>query len=243
MNCFSIDPNDHWLFVFAHPDDEIAIAGWIHHLVSFGVPVTCAWAHQTRVRRKESEDAMWILGVLPEDQHFGDFPDGNFVDHLDQLTEWAESLINGVEPTRVVTGAFEQGHLDHDSLNFSIKKAWQGTYLEFPLYHAFCNVIQKINAFSDPNSGQNWEIPPSGQIAKVSLIDCYPSQTVARNLKLYRQLTKFTGDPADIDHIEKLRLHTVVDFLSPNAPPELAKRILKTKEWKRWMRAMEGRIR
>ena len=105
------------------------------------------------------------------------------------------------------------------------------------------NVIQKINTFSDPRSGQNWEIPPSGQIAKTSLIDCYPSQTVARNLKLYRQLTKFKGDPADIDHIEKLRLHTVVDFLNPNSPPKLAKRILKTKEWKRWMRAMEGRIR
>lgn len=186
---------------------------------------------------------MWILGVLEADQHFGNFPDGHFVDHLQTLSSWTHDIIQKVQPTHVVTGAFEQGHLDHDSLNFAIRQSWSGTYFEFPLYHAFCHVIQKINIFSDPNSGDSWQIPPNGQIAKLSLIDCYPSQTVARNLHIYQKLTTLRGTPADLHTEEKLRVHQVTDYGSPNAPPPLARKILKTKEWKRWVKALESYTR
>jgi LmbE family N-acetylglucosaminyl deacetylase len=123
------------LYVFAHQDDEVAIATRIAREAAAGTRVVCAFLTDggaPAVRDRESRAVLEELGV--GEVHFVGLPDGRLVEHLEE----AFSALAGERFDRVVTLAWEGGHQDHDAAHLvalALAIARGVRCLEFPLYH------------------------------------------------------------------------------------------------------------
>jgi LmbE family N-acetylglucosaminyl deacetylase len=123
------------LFVFAHQDDEVAIATRIAREVAAGARVVCAFLTDggaPAVRDAESRTVLASLGV--EEVIFVGLPDGKLVEHLEE----AYRAIEHIDAEEIVTLAWEGGHQDHDAAHLvalALAIARGVRCLEFPLYH------------------------------------------------------------------------------------------------------------
>src|ERR1043165_10179605 len=100
------------LYVFAHQDDEVAIAPRIARDVAAGARVVCAFLTDggaPAVRDAESRAVMAELGV--QDVIFVGFPERALVEHLDA----AYYALEEIDAEAIVTLAWEGGHQDHDA--------------------------------------------------------------------------------------------------------------------------------
>ncbi len=146
-------PRGSWLFLFAHPDDDVLIAGTVYTLVERGDRVDLAWVTDSSslgglIRRQaESRAAAHAMGVEQSRVHFRDFPSLAMVPRLRQDYPGMRDLIEGVNPDFCMTVAFEAGHTDHDCVQFLAARAAGGRRLyEYPLYNAAARGFQ-VNRF------------------------------------------------------------------------------------------------
>jgi len=122
------------LFVFAHQDDEVAIAPRIAREAAAGTHVVCAFLTDggaPAVRDAESLAVLESLGV--RDVIFVGLPEGRLVEHLEE----AFQAIGG-DPDEIITLAWEGGHQDHDAAHLvalALAIARGVRCIEFPLYH------------------------------------------------------------------------------------------------------------
>jgi LmbE family N-acetylglucosaminyl deacetylase len=155
--------SDKYLFLLAHPDDDVFIAGTMKLLLDKGAEIHCAWATSgdyfglEKKREKQMESAMNILGVPAENLHLLRFPDLGIVQRMNEIANAVAALVSEVKPDVIFANAFEGGHPDHDSVNFL---AYEGAaraginprLFEFPLYNGsgpFYYWWWKINRFPD----------------------------------------------------------------------------------------------
>lgn len=147
-------------------------------------------------------------------------------------------MIHRVQPDRLVVGAFEQGHLDHDATNFMVNHAFDGPIFEVPLYHAYCQLIPTLNRFATDEGEELLELLEHEVALKKRIAQCYPSQTIWGNLVWYSLLSKIRMEREPFGLIERMRLQRHKDFLTPNLPKSLSRRVRKTGRWKRWEAAV-----
>ena len=141
-----------------------------------------------------------------------------------------------VAPTRVVCGAFEQGHMDHDATHLLVRKSFAGAVLEAPFYHTYLTRLPVVNRFADPSGEEVLDLTPDERAFKRRLARCYPSQRIAWNL-FWANLDSCRRGCGRLDATERLRLATHTDFLSPNLPQPLADRVRSSPLWVRWEQA------
>ena len=147
-------PRGSWLFLFAHPDDDVLIAGTVWSLVERGDRVDLAWVTDSSSlggllrRQSESRGAANAMGVEQSRVHFRNFPSLAMLPRLaENFLEMGE-LIEQVNPDFLMTVAFEAGHADHDCVNFLAMRAAAGRPLyEYPLYNAGNGAFQ-VNRFA-----------------------------------------------------------------------------------------------
>lgn len=245
MRLFDPDPNLRWLFCMTHPDDELSIAGWIARLVRSGAEVHLSWTTSTPERRWEAREAARFLGVSMERLHFLPGRDRGVETQLAELAPIFGELIGGLAPDRIVAGAFEQGHLDHDATNFLVTRALnsqdsKGVFLETPFYHAYCRPIPVLNRFADPGDEERLPLDPDEVQLKLAMARCYPSQNIWGNLLLYRFLQRINGDAEPVGSVERLRCHCGNDFRAPRLPEPLAAQVRRTSRWRRWLSALDS---
>jgi LmbE family N-acetylglucosaminyl deacetylase len=248
MRLFDPDPRLRWLFCLTHPDDELAIAGWIARLAAAGAEVHLSWTTATPERRWEARDAAGVLGLALDRLHFLNGRDRGVETQLADLYPEFSALIETVSPHRIVSGAFEQGHLDHDATNFLVAMAASGascpqvpTLLETPFYHAYCQPIPTMNRFAAPSqTEERWELAASEILLKRRLARCYPSQNIFGNAVYYRLLQILRGEAEPLGAVERLRVQTHFDFLTPNLPPPWQARVQATARWKKWLAALDN---
>lgn len=244
MKLFDPDLRLRWLFCLTHPDDELAIAGWIRRLARSGVEVHLSWTTASPERRWEAIEAAERLGVVRERLHFLSGRDREVETQLSRLFPEFQDLVSQVHPDRIVAGAFEQGHLDHDATNFLLAKAAAGhssetVLLETPFYHAYCQVIPTMNRFASPSEREEeLTLDAEERAFKVELARVYQSQNIWGNLLLYGLLERLRGAAEPLGAVERLRVQTHFDFTIPNLPPALAARVLRTSRWQRWSAAV-----
>lgn len=239
LTCFDDQPGLRWLFAFAHPDDELAIAAWMHHLVQRGVHVSAIWAHATPIRRAEALNAAELIGISAEQCSFGSAIDGRFIDDLPGLKAWVANELGDGRFDRVVTVAFEQGHLDHDALNFAVNQSFSGAVLEFPMYWHYGRILQRIGRFADSNGEATWSIDVESAALLTRLLECYPSQSVKRNVRLYQRLSRPENG---LFNDERLRLQPTTDWRTPTHAGRMRARVESSAKWKRWLAAIEREV-
>lgn len=243
MNLFDPDPNKRWLFVFTHPDDELAIAAWVHRLASRGIEVSAAWSVANAVREGEARNSMRDLGVRDDALFFFEYPDGNACEHLVEMTESFRSVIGERKPTDIVVCAFECGHLDHDSTNFAVCTAAAATgarILEYPLYHTYLTRFPILNRFADAGDEEQLPLTKDERKLKWKIARNYPSQNIASLLIWYRVAGAVGLRPSGLRERERLRLRKETDYLSPSLPPKLATKVVKSPKWGRWVRCVRN---
>lgn len=138
----------HRLFVFAHQDDEVAMATRILETLRAGDAVSCAYltngaTHRApaHVRDQETREVLQRLGVDLARVHFigsqHGIADGRLHEHLDDALQLLEARV--AEPVdEVVALAWEGGHHDHDcahlvALAFAQRRGV--AVHEMPMYH------------------------------------------------------------------------------------------------------------
>jgi LmbE family N-acetylglucosaminyl deacetylase len=238
----SFDPNPRlrWLFCLAHPDDELAVCAWIRVLTSVGASVTLSWMHDTAVREREARAVAQRLGVPEGQLYFHHAPDGNLIDDLPRWQESLREVVMAVEPDRVVTLAFEQGHLDHDATNFLVNQVFSGPVFEFPMYHGYHSNIMPLNEFGSDEPYDTYALDSDQSALKRTLLNAYPSQTIRRNVVGYGWYRRLTLRPVYLDRRELLRPQTHRDWLRPNLRPYIARKVIRSARWQRWVKAMNA---
>lgn len=238
MTCFDNDPSLRWLLCITHPDDELAIAAWLRRLCRQGNAVYLSWTHTTEERTEEARLAAKKIGVPQENLFFHAGRDRDLIDDIPALIPSFQSMMERIKPDRVIVGAFEQGHLDHDATNFLVAQTFSGPKLEIPLYHAYHSLIQTINRFPDPAREEVIQLSVEEQAFKLDLAQSYPSQTIWGALVWHEVGQWLMMRSPELKKSERMRHQTHFDFLCPNLPEPLATRVRRSARWRRWEMAM-----
>lgn len=238
MRAFDPDPSIRWLFCMTHPDDEISICAWIRRLTSVGSEVHLSWTHSTPVREAEARAVALLMGVRQDRLHFLHGTDGRIPEEMPDLLPKFRKLMESVKPDRVCCGAFEQGHLDHDSTNFLVANSFGGPIFEIPFYHTYVTRFQRLNRFADPAGEEILRLEPDEQGFKMLIARQFPSQNIWSILLWYQLLHRTRFRRAELTHSERMRRQSDLNYLRPHLPPRLAYRVRRTAAWKRWKRAV-----
>jgi LmbE family N-acetylglucosaminyl deacetylase len=240
VRAFDESCKDTWLFFFAHPDDELAICAWISRLVSTGNRVHMCWVHSTPVREKEARCSASLLKVPQSQLHFLSGKDGHIVEQMSTLAEEFRQIIRVVKPDRVCTCAFEQGHLDHDATNFLAANTFAGPILEYPLYHTYLTTYKRVNRFASQDTGEVLRLCAGERALKHKISNCYPSQPLKLKLTAYELINLARLSPQRLALTERLRFQTHFEFLQPNLPEPLSRKVVESDKWRRWRSGVEA---
>lgn len=160
-----LDKNAKYLFMFAHPDDEVLISGTMKQLIDQGAEVVAAWVTcgeyfgNIETRLRELARVIALLGLKENSVHLLRLPDLGLVSMLDQAADTVADMLKSVKPDAIFANAYEGGHPDHDAVNFlayeaSCRADLKPKLYEFPLYNATGSILYfrwRVNAF--PNDG------------------------------------------------------------------------------------------
>jgi LmbE family N-acetylglucosaminyl deacetylase len=221
-----------------HPDDEISICVWIRRLVQNGNLVFISWTHSNDVREREGRAVAHLLGIPSSHLFFFHATDGSACDEMPDLLPKFRHMMELVKPDRVVCGAFEQGHIDHDATNFLVNQAFDGPVFEVPFYHTYLTKLQRLNRFSDSRGEQVIQLSADEQRLKKMVARQFPSQNIWKVLLWYEIYQKARLRPGVLIKTERMRLQTHRNFMVPNHPLRLAARVTRSPIWQRWIKAV-----
>ncbi len=164
------------LYVFAHQDDEVAIAPRIARDVAAGARVVCAFLTDggaPAVRDAESRAVLASLGV--QDVLFVGLSERTLVEHLEE----AYGALEAIDADEVITLAWEGGHQDHDAAHLvalALAIARGVRCLEFPLYHGRGMPGQLFRVMSPLRRGEVRKLSVGEVWKRAMLCWRYPSQ-------------------------------------------------------------------
>lgn len=236
---FESNPTGCWLFCFAHPDDELAIAAWMRHVCRSKADVFAVWAHSLPHRAAESRAVANDIGIKPENLIFLEGKDGTICHQIEELLPIYQALMDQIRPDHVVTCTYEQGHLDHDATNFLVRHTSPVPVWEFPLYHAYDRWYQNMGRFSTEAHAVARPLNQEEIQFKKGIAKKYPSQRIWKILFWYEVLHRVTFRTSHISAAEYLRPAPNVDWFKPNHPHRLTQRVLGSEKWTHWVLAME----
>ncbi len=221
-----LDKSAKYLFMFAHPDDEVLITGTMKQLLNQGTQVEAAWVTcgeyfgNIETRLRELAKVTNLLGLKEESMHLLRLPDLGLVSMLSQAADKVADMLKSVRPDAVFCNAYEGGHPDHDAVNFlayeaSYRAGLNPILYEYPLYNATGSVIYcrwRLNAFPDNGVPVLHNPLSESEIqCKLRTIRSYPSQwmyMIPARLVVSRSGLANLGEPyrvcpADRDHTER----------------------------------------
>lgn len=230
-----------WLFCFTHPDDEISIVAWIKRLCDAGADVYCSWTVSNPIREAEARAMMRRLGVPQGNLFFFNAPDGDACDHIPEMIEFERGVIDKSQPHRIALGAFECGHIDHDTTNLAVAhaNAERVPMFEFPFYHTYLTRVPVINRFADPSGEEVIQLTREEQALKVEASRAYKSQNIGSLLFWYTVMTSAKLRPVYLSRTERIRRQTHFEYTVPNLPEPVRSKVTESEKFKRFSKAIE----
>lgn len=186
MNNFLHHKN--YLFVLAHPDDEIYSCAFIQELIQNDKDVHVVYvtsgdyqgAEQGPIRETEALKSMSTLGVTEEKVHFLRIPERQLMSKVGDLLEILAKKCEGVSPDCIVTHDFEGGHNGHDAVSFVAAQAaaqYSLALYVFPAYHGWPEK-RLYNQFVSPRQATDTlALTDKTKSLKNQIIDIHKSQT------------------------------------------------------------------
>lgn len=188
---------------------------------------------------------MEMIGVPQNNLYFHSLPDGRLCSHLEPLVQKWTKVVREVMPHRIVVGAFECGHLDHDATNFAVSQACESmrktslSIFEVPFYHTYLTRIPVINRFADAEGEEVITLTEDEQKMKIRASRMYRSQRIGLYLTGYTLLKTMSLRPVRLYATERMRLQTHSNFFEPNLPRDLAEKVKRSEKWRQWLEAMK----
>ncbi len=186
-----LNREEKFVFVFAHPDDDVFISGLMKRLISLSIKTLGVWltsggyfGGQER-RENELRKASSVLGLSSDHCEMLRFPDLGLINSMDLAVSKLSEILRLYRPRNIFVTAFEGGHPDHDAANFIVYEAKFRSQLdcrifEFPLYNgsgSFLTWRWRINSF--PPGGPQTVFQPLSSIeidCKSKIMKIYSSQ-------------------------------------------------------------------
>ena len=204
-----------YLFVLAHPDDEIYTCAFIQQLVNDGKHVDMLFAtsgdyqgpDMTRVREAEARASMQLLGVLMANVHFLRIPERQLMEHVTAVREQVLALATTVLSDCIVGHDFEGGHNGHDALSFCGSRVAEERHIPlyvFPAYHGRPEERLWNQLVSPRVATDTLTLSPAMQILQGRVMAAHASQTsffdMVRRSTSYelfstREIVRFVSEP------------------------------------------------
>lgn len=198
-----------------------------------------AWLHTTDVRTAEARRVAARLGVPQKNLTFFRARDGGIPEEMCGLLPEIRKWLDRVNPDRLCSCAFEQGHLDHDAANMLATLGFPGLVLEVPLYHTYLHKYKLTNRFANPAGEHVLDLTPEERRLKLWAARQYPSQPLWRKLIAYEAWNALRLKPARLARTERMRFKVHEDFLVPDVPEPLRSKVEQSAKWQRWLLAAQ----
>ncbi|MER3497085.1 MAG: hypothetical protein C4320_10250, partial [Armatimonadota bacterium] len=168
------------LAALTHPDDEIAMCVLLRRISRQGGELFLSWTHSTDIRRREAEGFADRMNVPADRRFFHGAPDGGTAEAMPDLLPRFDRMMQAAKPDRVLVGAFEQGHLDHDATHVLVRRSFRGPVYEVPFYHSYLTRLQRVGTFAGEGPAEEILLGPEEREFKKAVARGYPSQTIYR---------------------------------------------------------------
>ncbi len=137
-----------YLFVFAHPDDEIYTCAFIKKLVSEGKDVNILYItsgdyqgpEMIEVREEEVQESTRLLNVPVANVHFMRVPERQLMGKVNEVRENLLTQATNLSPDCIIGHDFEGGHNGHDAVSFCASRVAEELHIPlyaFPAYHGW----------------------------------------------------------------------------------------------------------
>jgi len=115
-----------YLFIFAHPDDEIYTCAFLSTLVNAGKDVDLLYVtsgdyqgpEMISIRESELTQSMQILNVKAGNVHLLRIPERKLMDSVEETYEKVLAVASQLSPDCIIGHDFEGGHNGHDAISF-----------------------------------------------------------------------------------------------------------------------------
>jgi len=174
-----------YLFVFAHPDEEIYTCVTIQRLALQNKTVHVLYVTSgdyngpklVEIREKEALEAVQLLGIKSENVRFLRIPEKRLMSELKDVRGQIEQIVAAFDSDCLVTHDFEGGHNGHDAVSYVATKAARilPTYT-FPAYHDWPE-RRKYNRFiSQHPATETFRLDNEQKDLKRSVMNVHASQ-------------------------------------------------------------------
>lgn len=214
-----------YLFVLAHPDDEIYSCAFIQELVQNDKKVQVVYvtsgdyqgAEQGPIREAEALKSMSTLGVLEENVHFLRIPERQLMSKVKVLVETLFEKSENISPDCVVTHDFEGGHNGHDAVSFAASKTaaqHDSDLYVFPAYHDWPEK-RLYNQFVSPRQATDTLLlTGKTKSLKSQIVDIHKSQT-----KFFQIIKDSSSSEAFMSREVLREVKEPIDYTQPPTTP------------------------
>ena len=182
-----------YLFILAHPDDEIYTCVFISELIKKGKTVDIIYvtsgdyngADVAVERKKEVQKSMQYIGVELSHVHFMQVPERQLMDQaLTARDELVEKSMR-IKPDCIVSHDFEGGHNGHDLVSFFASYIAQKLSIAlfmFPAYHGWPENRQWNKFVSGKNADYELKLTDEQKQLQENVLSSHKTQENFMNL-------------------------------------------------------------
>lgn len=175
-----------YLFVFAHPDDEIYTCAFIQKLVNEDKKVDVLYVTSgdyqgpevIEVREKEVRESMRLLNVPMTNIHFMRIPERQLMNKVSETRKNLLAQVIKLAPDCIVGHDFEGGHNGHDAVSFCASRVAEELHISlyvFPAYHGWPE--KRIwNQFASHKATDTLTLTPDMQVLQDQVVATHASQ-------------------------------------------------------------------